>query len=700
MTETGRPFAVMAPLALLLAGYPLLPDGVAGELGYPAIGLVCAAVGLAGLVRHPHGRRGGWQLVMGGFFGWVLGDVLFALEQTALGLSVYPAPSDAFYIASYGLLAYGLVVLVRRRGERSDVAAMLDGAILAAGVAVVVGVFLLAPIAHDSSMGVLGKLTSSLYPVADVLLIGILVRLWTTPGARTAAFRLLAAALSMTLLADLIYNVTALTSGNLTSLLVSDICWLAAYVLAVGAAWSTSAHELTERGPGREDLTDPTRRMFVLTGGLLLPAATLLVDGIPDGDVHWEIVAFGAVVLSLLVLARMAGLLHVVRVQAVQLAGLARSDPLTGVANRRTWDHELSRACQLARTSGEPLCVALLDLDHFKAYNDRHGHQAGDRLLREATALWSTLLGEGTMLARYGGEEFAVLFSGQRLAAAHARVIELLAHMPRGATASAGVAQWDPSTDPSSVVGLADQALYAAKRGGRNQALSADPGSTLQLPRPSIVHQPIVDLATREPVAVEALSRFAEGPPQEVFDQARRDGSGPALEASAIVAALADRPAGMMLSLNVGADTLTSPVVRAALAGDLTGVILEITEHTDLTDGAEVARAIEDYRSRGAVIAVDDWGRGYSDMGRLMFLRPEIVKLDMSLVHGIDSDYHIGAVRAAVAWADAVGAKLCAEGIETDEQLQALRVLGVHYGQGFLIGRPAPSDLSPQPSTT
>jgi diguanylate cyclase (GGDEF)-like protein len=705
MTDTGRPFAVMAPLALLLACYPLLPEGAAREAAYPAIGLLCAVVACVGLVRHVSGRRTGWQLVLGGFLGWVVGDILFALEQRVFEVEAYPALSDAVYIASYGVLAYGLLVLVRRRGERSDLAAMLDGAILAAGVAVVVGVFLIAPIAHDSSMDFLGKLTSSLYPIGDVLLLGILVRLWTAPGAKTAAFRLLAGALSMTLLADLIYNVTTLTSGNLASLLVSDVCWLGSYVLVAGALWAPSVNELSEPAPGREDLADPTRRLFVLTGGLLLPAIALLVDGIPDGDVHWEIVAAGGVVLSVLVLVRMRGLLNVVRAQAVLLAGLARSDALTGVANRRTWDHELSRACHLARTNGEPLCVALLDLDHFKAYNDRHGHQAGDLLLREATAMWSSLLGEDAMLARYGGEEFAVLFSGQRLASAHARVLELLAHTPRGATVSAGVAQWDPTSDPSSVVGLADQALYAAKRGGRNQARSAEPGSVVGLPQPSIVLQPIVNLSTSEPVAVEALSRFLEGPPQEVFDQARRDGSGPALEASAIVAALTDRPAGMMLSLNVGVDTLTSPLVRAALAGDLTGIILEITEHSDIDNGVEVMAALQDYRSRGATIAVDDWGKGYSDMGRLMVLRPDIVKLDMSLVHGIGSTYNVGAVRAAVAWADSVGAKLCAEGIETEEQLSALRELGVHYGQGFLLGRPAPSagaaqQASPKSSAT
>ncbi len=409
MTLTGRPFVVMAPLGALLACYPLLPAGLAREVAYPALGLVCVSVALVGMVHNVTGRRRGWLLVLAGFCGWVVGDILFLVEQRVFALEAYPAPSDAIYISSYVVLAAGLLVLVRRRGERSDAAAMLDGAILAAGVAVVVGVFLLAPIAHDSSMGFAGKLTSSLYPIADVLLIGILVRLWTAPGARTAAFRLLAVALSMTLMADLVYNITTLTSGNLASALASDVFWLASYVLVAGAVWSSSVNELTEPAPGREDLADPNRRMFVLTGGLLLPAVTLLVDGVTDGDVHWEIVAAGSVLLSVLVLLRMAGLLTVVRAQAVQLAGLARSDPLTGVANRRTWDHELSRACQQARSTGEPLSVALLDLDHFKDYNDKHGHQAGDLLLREATAMWSSLLGEGAMLARYGGEEFAVL---------------------------------------------------------------------------------------------------------------------------------------------------------------------------------------------------------------------------------------------------------------------------------------------------
>jgi len=103
---------------------------------------------------------------------------------------------------------------------------------------------------------------------------------------------------------------------------------------------------------------------------------------------------------------------------AGRLAALARSDALTGAPNRRTWDHELSRACQASREDETPLSVAVLDLDRFKSYNDQYGHQAGDRLLREAVAAWSEALGGEGILARYGGEEFAVLLPGLALTVA------------------------------------------------------------------------------------------------------------------------------------------------------------------------------------------------------------------------------------------------------------------------------------------
>jgi diguanylate cyclase (GGDEF)-like protein len=155
---------------------------------------------------------------------------------------------------------------------------------------------------------------------------------------------------------------------------------------------------------------------------------------------------------------------------------LARTDGLTGVANRRAWDDELPRELARAARSGQQLCVALLDLDHFKAYNDRHGHQAGDRLLKAAAAAWQGRLRKTDLLARYGGDEFAVLLPDCGLPNAM-EIAERLRTAQPEITCSLGVAAWDGREDVSELVARADRALYAAKAAGRDRARAA-PGAT------------------------------------------------------------------------------------------------------------------------------------------------------------------------------------------------------------------------------
>jgi diguanylate cyclase (GGDEF)-like protein len=165
----------------------------------------------------------------------------------------------------------------------------------------------------------------------------------------------------------------------------------------------------------------------------------------------------------------------VVHSQAVQLAALARTDALTGVANRRTWDHELSRACRAAREQHRRLAVAILDIDHFKTFNDTYGHQAGDELLRTAVTAWSAALPPGGFLARYGGEEFAVLLPDHGVVEAHAIITALRLRTPRGQSFSAGVVERRPDEPavPADLVAAADKAMYRAKRGGRNRVVMA-----------------------------------------------------------------------------------------------------------------------------------------------------------------------------------------------------------------------------------
>jgi diguanylate cyclase (GGDEF)-like protein len=159
--------------------------------------------------------------------------------------------------------------------------------------------------------------------------------------------------------------------------------------------------------------------------------------------------------------------------QAAQLAALAHNDGLTGIPNRRAWELELPREMARVRRYGGRLYVALLDLDHFKRYNDHHGHQGGDRLLKEAAAAWQTRMRRTDLLARYGGEEFAVLLRDCTPMQAAMVLDDLRAVNPDGQTFSAGIAEWDGQEGPERLVGRADRALYEAKHAGRDRIIVA-----------------------------------------------------------------------------------------------------------------------------------------------------------------------------------------------------------------------------------
>ena len=152
-----------------------------------------------------------------------------------------------------------------------------------------------------------------------------------------------------------------------------------------------------------------------------------------------------------------------------RLTEIALTDVLTGSPNRRAWDARLEQAIH----AGGPVCVAILDLDDFKGFNDGDGHQAGDHLLKEAVAAWSAQLRPTDTLARYGGDEFVVLLHGLDLQGARVVVDRLRAATPRGQSCSAGIALREIGETAAELLGRADQALYEAKRSGRNRSLLA-----------------------------------------------------------------------------------------------------------------------------------------------------------------------------------------------------------------------------------
>lgn len=156
-----------------------------------------------------------------------------------------------------------------------------------------------------------------------------------------------------------------------------------------------------------------------------------------------------------------------------RLAQDAEIDPLTGAANRRAWDVHLADAVQAAHRNGADLTLVMLDLDHFKTYNDTHGHQAGDALLRQCVNAWRQTIRPEDILARYGGEEFAVLLTSCNSTHAAAVADKLRRAMPAGQTCSAGIATLAAGETPHALLGRADRALYQAKSAGRDRAVLA-----------------------------------------------------------------------------------------------------------------------------------------------------------------------------------------------------------------------------------
>jgi diguanylate cyclase (GGDEF)-like protein/PAS domain S-box-containing protein len=152
-----------------------------------------------------------------------------------------------------------------------------------------------------------------------------------------------------------------------------------------------------------------------------------------------------------------------------RVEAMARTDELTGLANRRAWDEELRRELARAERMDYPVCLALLDLDGFKAFNDSRGHPAGDVLLREAATAWRILLRVTDFIARYGGDEFMVLLPDCPRAEALEVVERLRGSVPSEQTCSVGLASWRRGVSAEQLVALADAALYRAKRAGRDR---------------------------------------------------------------------------------------------------------------------------------------------------------------------------------------------------------------------------------------
>jgi diguanylate cyclase (GGDEF)-like protein len=401
-------------------------------------------------------------------------------------------------------------------------------------------------------------------------------------------------------------------------------------------------------------------------------------------------------------------------------AAAAEIDPLTGLPNRRGFDRELNRLLSRSERAGDGVCLALVDIDDFKAINDLGGHAAGDRLLRETAAAWNGRIPMGSCLARYGGDEFALLLPGQDVAEAVMTVDALRAVMPARRTCSAGVAAWEPGDTESLLVNRADALLYQSKRAGRNRTTAhLHSGLALTRLRAAIdggqlraVYQPIVQLDTGRLTGVEALVRWLHpergwlapvdfiplaeesGLIDEIDRWMLREACGQA--AGWVRDGVLDKVTVNVSSrelLDVGyvdrvRDILTATGLRAR------HLVLEITETALDADTSDVVQPLRELRSMGVRIAIDDFGTGFSSLSRLDRLPVDVLKIDRSFVSAIQDQFgDAPLVAAVVALGHALGLTLVAEGIEDVHQRERLAELGCDEGQGYLFGRPMPPEL-------
>ena len=428
-------------------------------------------------------------------------------------------------------------------------------------------------------------------------------------------------------------------------------------------------------------------------------------------------VATSIAVLRMVRLRRRLGAAH--RRELERLRTAALRDGLTGLPNHRCFHEDLREA--IADSHGQHLL--LVDVDGLKDTNDGHGHKAGDELLvKLGTALDQVGAAHDASAYRLGGDEFVLLVDAaddsDRVAA------EIHAACGRGAapqpSATVAVASWEDGLTAEELIRRADVALATAKvdrAPSRHYSVHLESGPTqADIERAQLlaildtpgaitpVFQPIFDLRSQEVVGYEALSRFPAEvgySPQEWFDLARKHGLAVELEAAAVHAALAvpGRPDGVSLALNLSPEALLSGRETLNLPEDLSAITVEVTENALVTEGPELELALQDLRARGARIAVDDAGVGYAGFAQLVRVRPDVVKLDRSLVENVNVQPTKAAViKAFVGFAQDTGALICAEGIETAGELRVVRLLGSATGQGFLLGRPDTDWVPAQPA--
>jgi diguanylate cyclase (GGDEF)-like protein len=716
-------------IALLVAGVVLGPvylslPAAARDLLYAGIACLTPIV-IAVAIAHYRPRHQVWALVGLGAALMAAGELAWIADAAGLGGG---SLADPLFLLGYVPLCAAMAGAGRSQG--AGIGPAIDAAILSVAAAAIMWFLVVGPALTRTDLSLPDAAVTVAYPLADLLVLGFLLRVVLDRPRATPSLGLFAVGVTTFLVADIAYSVLAARDAYTSG--VVDLGWIAGYLLWAAAACHPSMTVM--RGRSHVETQISNRRLAALAVASTVPLVVAASDQVWDSGVDPLPAVVASVVMFLLVVARLTELVRDqrsliderARMQA-ELERMSMEDALTGLANRRGFGLRLdpSRGHQDA-----PAAVMLLDLDDFKHINDTLGHAAGDAVLSAVgRRLRGAVRGRDTV-ARLGGDEFAILMSdatdqGAAIALAERLLQDIREPIPLGDStvrvgASVGIAVATASVqDPDTLMRNADLALYRAKAAtGRrievfDDAIEQESTRSLTIRRslPGAVsrgelqldYQPIVDPASTRPVAVEALLRWHHPglgvvSPSEFMHRAESSGAMPAIgawmleEACRAVAGWRTDAGPLRLNLNLAVSQLRDErlvdVVRDAI--ERSGIaparlVLEITEAM-LDVSPDVRARLDTLCDLGVSLAIDDFGTGYSSLARVAALPVRELKVDQSLA-GADARL-LGAVRQFGA---SLGVRVVMEGVEDARDLALVEPLRFDGIQGLAVAGPMPA---------
>lgn len=427
-----------------------------------------------------------------------------------------------------------------------------------------------------------------------------------------------------------------------------------------------------------------------------------------------------------------------------RLVHLAYHDVLTGLSNRTLFREHLESALGRVTRRGEHLAVLYLDLDGFKRVNDTWGHEVGDGLLVAVSKrLESSLRNGDTAIARLGGDEFCVLLEGvagkdaavgvsERIRESLGTTFRINDHRISFVSTSIGIAMKTPteSKSPEQLLREADASMYRAKEKGKDRCevfetgmvpralrgaaqLEDDLRQAIEKAGLSLHYQPKVSLATGEIVGWEALARWelpdgSSVAPTEFVPLAEEIGMilpfgrWVLKEACLQAQEWQEKYPGLTMNVNFSVRQLH----YAGLAKEVADVLaetgldpgrlcIEITESAAIEDAETAIMVLQELKELGVSLAIDDFGVGYSSLSYLKRFPVDILKIDRSIIEGLERDPGNAAiVSATITLAHVLGLEVVAEGVETEAEAAELRALGCDFGQGFYWWMPRPADAA------